>query len=233
MADKPHMPNNGTVYPYRQLGMGDLPGEKWKDIAGFEDYYMVSDLGRVKSLDRTIPHPRIGSQRVKGRMLFQSVSENRNLKTGEPSVYLQVSLAKEGKTYYYNTRRLVYLAFVDGSLDYAKDKLCVINTDCNGYDSRASNLGLATNREKGRRVILRGRMDSYLKTADRSKWRPNPGPMARRRPIDQHDPHTGRKIASFESITAAVQATGFGEKEIIRSAKGKRGNYRGYVWKYA
>ena len=28
--------------------------EDWKDIAGFEGYYQVSNLGRVKSLDRTI-----------------------------------------------------------------------------------------------------------------------------------------------------------------------------------
>ena len=30
--------------------------EKWKDIKGFEGEYMVSTLGRVKSLDRLVKH---------------------------------------------------------------------------------------------------------------------------------------------------------------------------------
>src|SRR5665213_1183304 len=35
--------------------------ELWKDIPGYEGSYQVSDLGRVKSLDRTIESP--GSKR--------------------------------------------------------------------------------------------------------------------------------------------------------------------------
>ena len=30
--------------------------ETWKDIKGFEGYYQVSDLGNVKSLERTKKH---------------------------------------------------------------------------------------------------------------------------------------------------------------------------------
>ena len=30
--------------------------EEWKDIKGYEGYYQVSNLGRVKSLDRFVPH---------------------------------------------------------------------------------------------------------------------------------------------------------------------------------
>lgn len=28
--------------------------ENWKDIAGYEGYYQVSDLGRVRSLNRMV-----------------------------------------------------------------------------------------------------------------------------------------------------------------------------------
>lgn len=38
----------------RWLSLEDLPGEEWRDVVGFEGLYMVSDYGRVKSLDRVI-----------------------------------------------------------------------------------------------------------------------------------------------------------------------------------
>lgn len=32
----------------------ELESEIWKDISGYDGFYQVSNLGRVKSLDRTI-----------------------------------------------------------------------------------------------------------------------------------------------------------------------------------
>ena len=37
---------------YKNLSLTNIPGEIWKDIEGFENYYMVSNMGRVKSLER-------------------------------------------------------------------------------------------------------------------------------------------------------------------------------------
>lgn len=37
--------------------MDDIPGEIWKDIKDHEGAYQVSNLGRIKSLDREILHP--------------------------------------------------------------------------------------------------------------------------------------------------------------------------------
>jgi NUMOD4 motif len=45
------------MYPYENILINPLSGETWKDIAGCEGYFQVSNLGRVKSLDRIIPHP--------------------------------------------------------------------------------------------------------------------------------------------------------------------------------
>lgn len=32
--------------------MNKVIDEEWRDIVGYEDYYMVSNIGRVKSKDR-------------------------------------------------------------------------------------------------------------------------------------------------------------------------------------
>jgi hypothetical protein len=43
--------------------------EQWKDVTGYKGSYQVSDLGRVRSLDRVMPHKRNGANRYKGRLL--------------------------------------------------------------------------------------------------------------------------------------------------------------------
>lgn len=39
---------------WKNLSLKDLPNEEWRDVIGYEGSYMVSNLGRVKSLDRYV-----------------------------------------------------------------------------------------------------------------------------------------------------------------------------------
>jgi hypothetical protein len=206
-----------------------MKGEKWKDIFGFEGYYKVSNYGRIKSLDREIPHPRLHKQFVRGRILSQSIARNKNILTGEASIDLRVTLARDNAQYYFNTRRLVYRAFIK-EIDYEKDGLYVINKNGDGFDCGARNLQLITKSEKQNRAIARGRIDfSILKTIDRSTWKKN---YSRRKPIKQYD-LKGELIREYKSIREASEKTGFGEKEIISVAKGKYSQWRGFRWRYA
>lgn len=43
--------------------------ERWLPVAGYEGIYEVSDQGRVRSLDRTVPHGHTGTRRAAGREL--------------------------------------------------------------------------------------------------------------------------------------------------------------------
>ena len=38
-------------YPYQNTGLKSLKGERWKNIPGFEMYFMVSNFGRIKRLE--------------------------------------------------------------------------------------------------------------------------------------------------------------------------------------
>jgi 5-methylthioribose kinase len=217
-------------YPYQNKALDDMLDEVWKDIPGFEGIYQASNLGRVKSLDREIPHPRLHKQFVKGRILSQSIAYNRNIKTGDPMVDLRVSLNKDGEQYYFNTRRIIYSVFVK-DIDYDKDGLYVINADGDGFNNEVSNLNLVTKSEKSKRVFLRDRIDSYLKIADRTNWK-NYGGYTRRIPVLQYSLE-GAFIAQYESIKDASRKTGCGEKEIALVARGIHHKTGGFKWQYA
>lgn len=64
---------NEELKPYKNLSLQDIEGEEWRDIEGFEGYYMVSNMGRVKSLARTVPHVKYGYMTVKEKILKQTV----------------------------------------------------------------------------------------------------------------------------------------------------------------
>ena len=216
---------------YKNKSLKSLPGERWKDVPEFDGLYKVSNLGRVKSLDRVIPHPRLKEQFVAGRILSQSVAKNRNIKTGEPMIDLRVSLSKDGVQYYFNTRRLVFSAFRK-KIDYESDGLYVINKDGNGFNIALTNLKLVTKSEKSIRAFKRERVvESYLKTADRSTWK-NYGGYTRRKPVKQYS-LKGKLIAKYESIREACRITGCGEKEIINVARGILKQTKGFRWRYA
>ncbi len=211
--------------------LATIRGERWKDIPGFEGIYKASNFGRIKSLDRTVTHDRLGEQFVEGRILSQSVARNQNIKTGKPMIDLRVSLSRDGQQFYYNVRRLIYFTFVNRRINYQKDGLYVINKNGDGFNNRVNNLKLATKSEKQLRVFERHRQDSYLKTADRSTWPKTYGGYANRRAIKQYT-LKGKLVRRYESIRDASRRTGFDEKGIIGAARGDYAQWRGFKWKY-
>jgi hypothetical protein len=214
---------------YQNKSLADLPGEVWKDIPGFEMYYQASTMGRIKSLDRIIPHSRIYQQFVRGQILSQKVNKNSNIKTGEPMIDLGVTLAIEHTTHYSNVRRIIYKTFIDQRLDYNADGLYVVNIDNDGYNNRPENLRLVTKSEKSIRAFARDRvLPSILKTGDRTHWRKN---TSKCKPIAQYDLE-GNLIQEYPSIKEAARQLHQDEKAIIQVAKGMYKQWNGFVWKY-
>lgn len=80
---------------WKNLSIEDIPGEEWRDILGYEGKYMVSNMGRVKSLD----YNRTGKEKI--------LSPGINTKG-----YLIVGLFKNGKQNMRLVHRLVAEAFI-------------------------------------------------------------------------------------------------------------------------
>lgn len=100
----------------------ELQSEKWRAIPGYEGYYSVSSLGRVRrDLTRT--------NGKAGRILRPDI-----LRLG----YKQIRLHKEGKSRRFKVHRLVLLAFVGAS------ELITNHIDCQPSNNRLPNLEYVT-----------------------------------------------------------------------------------------
>lgn len=116
--------------------------EEWKDISGFEGYYQVSNLGRVRSLPRiqTVPNRYGGFHERKddGRLLTPTDNGN-----GYKIVGLRMVNAKRRKFF---VHRLVAEAFVPkrSGMDF------VNHIDHDKTNNAASNLEWCTQEENAR-----------------------------------------------------------------------------------
>ena len=77
--------------------------EIWKDIKGYEGCYQVSNLGRIKSLDR-MTNNQYGEYFMKGRILKNSIIKDKG--------YCRVSLNNGDGKISKRVHRLVAEAFV-------------------------------------------------------------------------------------------------------------------------
>lgn len=80
-----------------------VANERWLPVPGYEGFYEVSDLGRVRSLDRVVFHPVGGASRRRGKVLRQAVT---------PANRRAVNLLMDSKTKGFLVHRLVLMAFV-------------------------------------------------------------------------------------------------------------------------
>ena len=108
--------------------------EEWRDIPGWEDYYQVSDHGRVRSLDRDVARTDGRSSRIKGRILRPGVS-----KSGRDR-YPRVGFSRGGQLHMQKVHLLVAEAFLG---ERPPGMVCRHLND-NQSDNRVSNLAWGT-----------------------------------------------------------------------------------------
>lgn len=186
----------------RWLSLEDLEGEEWKDIEGYEGIYMISDYGRVKSLDRISNG--ILHLSIKGKILRQS--KNRG--------YWWVTL-KDVDAKSNGVHRLVAYHFCER----IEGKNHVDHIDTNRGNNVRENLHF---------VDAKGNANNPI-TLKRTTLKNQEINERKKKPIAQFD-KDWNLIKRYDYINEAERETGIGAGAIIKAAKSYP--YYNEIWKY-
>lgn len=120
--------------------------ENWRSVVGYEGLYEVSDIGRVRSIDRYV-------SQINNGTITDRLYQGRILKMKkESNGYLSIKLCNQENTKYKKIHRLVAEAFIPN-----QNKKPLINHK-NGIkqDNRVSNLEWCTIKENSEHALKTG-----------------------------------------------------------------------------
>jgi len=185
-----------------QIKLHDGP-EEWRDIVGYEGHYQVSNLGRIRGLDRTFLRNGFLIT-VRGRILRPGTS--RGCRGG----YCFVGLCNDGKVSQLYIHRLVAQAFISNP-----DNLpCINHKNRNIHDNNVENLEWCTYQQN---VTYMG---AHLLRGER-----------KRKPILVFNPD-GTLFGEFACCQEVADALGIWPDTVYRYMAGKHKCEMGYTFKY-
>lgn len=126
-----------------------LPNEEWRDVVGYEGYYMVSSLGRVASIRTKIYY----KNRLKPRIVTQHLIKLQKSKYGNNLYYISLGLCKNGEQKSVRVHDLVASAFLPNPSNYP----CIDHIDTDGTNNNVSNLRWCTHYMNMMNPITRSR----------------------------------------------------------------------------
>lgn len=171
--------------------------EIWKPIRGYENLYEVSNLGRVKALERYVQNNG-GAQKRHEMILKQS-----------GKFHFGVTLCKDGKTKRKTVHRLVAEAFIPNP----ENKPVVDHIDTNPKNNRVDNLRWVTIQENAMNPLTR------INNSNSKKGHPcyNSKPMSEETKEKIRQARIGRKAS--EATKAKLRASHLGKSATDETRK--------------
>lgn len=178
--------------------------EIWKDIKGYEGYYQISNLGKVKSLK------------------FNHSNKNKLLNPFDNEGYTRVKLYinKQGK------RFLVHRLVAETFIPNPENKPFVNHIDGNKSNNCVANLEWVTASENTIHAIENG-LRPYNVPCKRKRGKDSP----LCKPLNQYDIN-GNLIAHWSCAKEVCEKSDFTYSCIIRCCQGARKTHKGYIWRY-
>lgn len=191
--------------------------EVWKAITGYEGYYEVSSLGRVRGIDRMVRFQKGYVPGLKKGHIIAARSLNK---------YRLCQLWKDGKKENFKISILVARTFIPNT-----DNKTMVN-HINGIknDDRVVNLEWVTRSENAKHAYVTGLIKSnafrsYQSTSNKKGTLPC-------RPVLQLEISSGSIVNRFSSITEAAKSLRYSASAISMAARGKLNKYKNHVWVY-
>jgi hypothetical protein len=157
-------------YPCHNLSPVDMEGEIWKPLPEYEEYVMVSSLGRVKFLPRQIEFVPAGKRKATRYFTREMICKqlvtttyNRSIKESRSRLSFTLNVKSASVKRRFLVARAVYMAFV--SKEEVKDVsftyMCHYDND--PFNNRVENLYCVTGKELHKYIYHSGRSLTSLK----------------------------------------------------------------------
>lgn len=202
--------------------------EIWKPVVGFEGLYEVSNLGRVRSLNRIVVDKNMRAVFHKGKVL--SLRNN-------GGYYAVILTPKEGRRVNRTVHRLVGFAFIPNP----ENKPEIDHIDGNPRNNKVDNLHWVTHKENSCMPIRRANMSKAKMGAGSGFYGKRNLEVKNSKPVLQID-KAGNIVKAYPSAMEAYRQTGIYRNTISNVAsggkiKGPQGIYPaktagGFKWKY-
>lgn len=133
-----------------------MPQQIWLPVPGYESYYEVSNLGNVRSIERSVEWKnRYGWV---SKFSLKSVLLKKTKQVGTKTNYQMVSFSVQGKVKRYLVSRLVLCAFK--GLDLSRPDLFACHIDDNGENNVLENLFIGTVADNVHDAMRKGRLNN-------------------------------------------------------------------------
>lgn len=178
--------------------------EEWRDVAGYEGLYQVSNLGKIKMIKRGRNKILIGRKRGKG--------------------YISVTLTKKGcpnKDYY--VHRLVAAAFIPNPLNLPQ----INHINFNKADNSVSNLEWCDNKYNAEHRATKG----FSIPKKQKRYQKRLRTTRQLKPIFQYS-LDGQFIKKWSSLSQIQKELGIWHSNIADCCKGISKYSHGFVWSY-
>lgn len=190
--------------------------EIWKDIDGYNGLYQVSNLGRVKSLEKKCLS-RNGKYRVNKEKILK-------LYTNSKDGYIRVGLWKNNKHHSFTLHKIVAQTFIDNY----DNKPCIDHINGDRTDNRVENLRWVTHKENNNNPITKKRHSTnHPKVFLGILGKNNPSSI----PVLQFT-KDGELVKKWDCIRDIQRELNIGNSGITKCCKGKCKTAGGYIWKY-
>lgn len=185
-----------------------VEGEEWKDVIGFKGYYMVSNLGKVISLGRSITN-NLGTRFQQPHIVSFCIAG---------SGYKMVRLWKNNKQHNLYIHRLVAISFISNEYEYPE----VDHIDCDKLNNEMSNLRWCTRTMNQNNPITRMRNSISNKNDPRLKERYAKAVVR----VSIKNPED---IKYYKSQAQTLE-DGFLQGKVSAVCRGERPHHKGYKW---
>lgn len=188
-----------------------MENEIWKPVKGYEDLYEVSNLGRVKSLER---------KKRMGNCYGLHTIKEKILSPYDSYGYKRVNLSKDCKYKHCQVHRLVAESF----LSKPEGDVEIDHIDGDKSNNNVSNLRRVTHYENIHNPVSMERKKRNYRVGKQKEG----GLSHKAKKVVAVNMKTG-EILKFDAM---VEATGFLDNKISACVRGKSKFHRGYKWYY-